>query len=262
MMEANGTPSEYWQNRLCVVTGAASGIGLATTTLLNMYGAEVIAIDIDEKLLIARTSIMKGERKPIPIALDISDEEQIMSLFAEYKHRSLAGLFNIAGILQPSVDIEELSCKQWDRVMAVNVKSMFMLVKYGIPLFRNNKSGSVINVSSVHAFASMKNTTSYAASKGAVVALTTQLALELANRKIRVVGIAPGSVNTLMTTAGLTKGLGELDEIGIPTDGFSIGHLGEPEEIAEAIVWAASPNASFLNGTTLVLDGGMLARLF
>jgi NAD(P)-dependent dehydrogenase (short-subunit alcohol dehydrogenase family) len=261
-MRSNGESSEYWQNRLCVVTGAASGIGLAAATLLNMYGAEVIAIDIDEKLLIARTSTMKGKNKPIPIALDISDEEQIKSLFSEYKDRSLAGLFNIAGIMQPIVDIEELSCEQWDHVMAVNVKSMFMLVKYGIPLFQNNKSGSVINLSSVHAFASMENMTSYAASKGAVVALTTQLALELANRKIRVVSIAPGSVNTLMTTGNLTKGLGELDEIVIPTDGFSIGHLGEPQEIAEAIVWAASPSASFLNGTTLVLDGGMLARLF
>jgi NAD(P)-dependent dehydrogenase (short-subunit alcohol dehydrogenase family) len=107
----------------------------------------------------------------------------------------------------------------------------------------------------------MKNHAAYAASKGGVNSLTGQLALELNPLNIRVVGVAPGSVRTPMTTNDIERDKSLLEELGFPTDGRSIGHVGEPEEIAEVLLWSASSAASFVNGTVITADAGLLARL-
>jgi len=260
-MESMRINSHSWADKLVIVTGGAAGIGLATVKVLAESGAKVIAIDINESRLILATQQILGKHPVVPVALDISSEEEVKTFFAKYSEESLCALLNVAAILSPNVKLDDLESSDWDRVLAVNVKSIFLLSKYSLPLFERNQEGAIINVASVHAFASIPQTTAYAASKGAVLALTRQLAIELADRKIRVVGIAPGAVNTEMTTKGLTGGLDQLNDMGIPTDDRSIGRLAEPEEIARAIIWAASAEASFVNGTTIVVDGGMISKL-
>jgi 3-oxoacyl-[acyl-carrier protein] reductase len=249
--------------KFCIVTGGASGIGAATVQLLAQRGATVIALDLNSSELEKKTDALKSEPGKVHGRhCDLSDEASIRRIFDEFSTISLEALFNIAALPSPGLDISQLESTEWDRIMDVNCKSIFLTSKYALPLFINNKHGVIVNTTSVHAYASAPNMSVYAASKGAVISLTTQLALELNKYKIRVVGIAPGSVNTPMTTLDLEKDREKLLQLGLSTDGYSIGHVGDPFEIAEALLWIATPKASFVNGTTLVVDGGLLSRLF
>ncbi len=252
-----------WKDKFCVVTGAASGIGAATMIKLLNLGARVIAIDINEVALLGTLGKLplNIQKLAVPRICDISAENEVEALFSSLSDVPLTALLNIAALPSPGLSIEEISEKIWDRVMNVNVKGVFLMTKYSLPLFRNNSGGVVVNTSSVHAIASMTNMSVYAATKGAINSLTSQLALELVSDHVRVVGIAPGSVNTPMTTLDLKSDSLRLNDLGFATDGFSIGYVGEPEEIAEAIMWVASSKASFVNGTTITVDGGLLARL-
>lgn len=251
-----------WDGKFCIVTGAASGIGAATMMLLSRMGAQVLAIDLDKLKLSEKITEMGVQGATVITRIcDVSNEESVANLYREFGSKRLSALFNIAAIPSPSISIEKLSSQLWDTIMNVNVKSVFLMSKYALPLFRNNAKGVIVNTSSVHAYASMRKMTAYAASKGALVSMTSQLSLDLVDDRIRVVGIAPGSVNTPMTTKNLKEDANKLNEMGFPTDGYSIGHVGEPIEIAEALVWVASSKASFVNGTTIAVDGGLLARL-
>lgn len=254
---------DEWFGKFCVVTGAASGIGAATTLKLAKLGARVLALDIDEvKLLNSVQSLPENLQSfVIPRICDISSEAEVSALFLSFRTESLSALLNIAALPSPGISIEEMTTDLWDRIMSVNVKGVFLMTKYSLPLFRNNQTGVIVNTSSVHAIASTKNMSAYAASKGALISLTTQLSLDLVGDRVRVVGIAPGSVNTPMTTLDLQSDSARLNALGFPTDGYSLGHVGEPEEIAEAIIWVASSKASFVNGTTIIVDGGLLAKL-
>jgi NAD(P)-dependent dehydrogenase (short-subunit alcohol dehydrogenase family) len=261
-MDFDTSAKGNWEDKIVVVTGAAAGIGYETAKILSSYGARVLAVDINASKLAKSVQQCSGKHRAVPVALDISSEREVAKFFSNYASEPLAALLNVAGIMLPGIKLENLDSSDWDRTLNINVKSIFLMAKYALPLFRNNDQGVIVNVSSVHAFASVIHTTAYAASKGAVLALTRQLAIELAADKIRVVGIAPGAVNTEMTTRNLTGSLEQLNSLGIPTDDRSIGRLGEPSEIANAIIWAASQDASFVNGTTIAVDGGMLSKLF
>lgn len=251
-----------WAGKFCIVTGAASGIGAATMKLLAEKGATVVALDVDVARLTQKIeSLSTGSGTVLGRYCDLANESTIRSIFDEFATESLYALFNIAAVPSPGLEISELSSENWDLVMNINCKSVFLTSKFALNLFANNHGGVIVNTTSVHAYASAPNMSVYAASKGAVLALTTQLALELNKYRIRVVGIAPGSVNTPMTTLDITLDKDRLNKLGLPTDGYSIGHVGEPEEIAEALLWVASEKASFMNGATLTVDGGLLAKL-
>ncbi len=251
-----------WDDKFCIVTGAASGIGASTVNLLSKMGARVLAVDINAAKL-SETTDEIGAEGAIVIArtCDVSNEESVKNLYREFESEKLSVLFNIAALPSPGIPIEKLSSQLWDTIMSVNVKSVFLMSKYAIPLFKNNSQGVIVNTSSVHAYASMRNMTAYAASKGALVSMTSQLSLDLVDYRVRVVGVAPGSVNTPMTTMNLREDTKKLNKLGFATDGYSIGHVGEPSEISEALLWVASSKASFVNGTTITVDGGLLARL-
>jgi NAD(P)-dependent dehydrogenase (short-subunit alcohol dehydrogenase family) len=167
----------------------------------------------------------------------------------------------VAGLPTNGAGIEDTSISDWDAILNVNLRAVFLTSKYSLPLFKNNGGGCIVNVSSVHAYSTMKNHAAYTASKGGVKALTTELAIELNPQSIRVVGVAPGGINTPMTTKDLAQDAEFLNSLGFPTDGKSIGHVGEPEDIARVLVWCASPEASFITGTTIQADGGLLSRL-
>ncbi len=249
----------HWQDKLCVVTGVASGIGAATAALLTAQGARVVGLD----------KVSEQDYKSSAIAnskvnyrnCDLGSPTEIEEIFSSLEGEKLFSLFNVAAMPTHGIGIKQLTVEQWDQVLSVNLRSVFLTIKNSIPLFEANGGGSIVNVSSVHAYASMKNHAAYAASKGGINSLTAQLALELNPLGIRVVAVAPGSINTPMTTKDLASDSTFLEKLGFPTDGKSIGHVGSPEEIAEILTWVASPKGSFINGTTIVADAGLLSRL-
>ena len=253
------TSKGYWGGQFCIVTGAASGIGLATAQLLSSNGATVLGLDRSKDAGTSANVFAEGNnhyRK-----CDLSVPAEIEKVFTEFKTSKLAALFNVAGLPTNGLGIEETSVSDWDRIINVNLRAVFLTAKYSLPLFKNNGGGAIVNVSSVHAYSTMKNHAAYAASKGGMNSLTTELAIELNPQSIRVVGVAPGSIRTPMTTTDLKRDSELLNSLGFPTDGKSIGHVGEPEEIARVLTWCASPEASFITGTTIQADGGLLSRL-
>jgi NAD(P)-dependent dehydrogenase (short-subunit alcohol dehydrogenase family) len=253
------TSKGYWNGQFCIVTGAASGIGLATAKLLSSNGAMVLGLDRSKDAGTSANVFAEGNN--FYRTCDLSVPEEIEKVFAEFKSSKLAALFNVAGLPTNGLGIEETSVSDWDRIVNVNLRAVFLTAKYSLPLFKNNGGGCIINVSSVHAYSTMKNHAAYAASKGGMNSLTTELAIELNPRSIRVVGVAPGSIRTPMTTTDLKRDSELLNSLGFPTDGKSIGHVGEPEEIARILTWCGSSEASFITGTTIQADGGLLSRL-
>ena len=253
------TSKSYWEGQFCIVTGAASGIGLATAQLLSDSGATVLGLDRNES--VGSDAKILSENKNLYRKCDLSLPEDIEKVFAEFKNSKLSALFNVAGLPTNGLGIEKTSVSDWDTILNVNLRAVFLTSKYSLPLFKNNGGGCIVNVSSVHAYSTMKNHAAYAASKGGMNSLTTELAIELNPRSIRVVGVAPGSIRTPMTTSDLARDAELLNSLGFPTDGKSIGHVGEPEEIARVLAWCASAEASFITGTTIQADGGLLSRL-
>ena len=253
------TSKGYWDGQFCIVTGAASGIGLATSKLLSSNGATVLGLDRSDDAGTSAKVFAEGNN--LYRKCDLSVPAEIEKVFAEFKTSKLAALFNVAGLPTNGLGIEETSVSDWDRIINVNLRAVFLTAKYSLPLFKNNGGGAIVNVSSVHAYSTMKNHAAYAASKGGMNSLTTELAIELNPQSIRVVGVAPGSIRTPMTTTDLKRDSELLNSLGFPTDGKSIGHVGEPEEIARVLTWCASPEASFITGTTIQADGGLLSRL-
>ena len=253
------TSKGYWDGQFCIVTGAASGIGLATAQLLSSNGATVLGLDRSDNAGMSANVFAEGNN--LFRKCDLSVPAEIEKVFNEFKTSKLAALFNVAGLPTNGLGIEETSVSDWDRIINVNLRAVFLTAKYSLPLFKNNGGGAIVNVSSVHAYSTMKNHAAYAASKGGMNSLTTELAIELNPRSIRVVGVAPGSIRTPMTTTDLKRDSELLNSLGFPTDGKSIGHVGEPEEIARILTWCASSEASFITGTTIQADGGLLSRL-
>mgnify|MGYP002628738680 CR=1 FL=1 len=253
------TSKGNWDGQFCIVTGAASGIGLATAKLLSSNGAIVLGLDRSENA--GSNGRVFGEGNNLYRKCDLSVPKEIEKVFAEFKNSKLAALFNVAGLPTNGLGIEDTSVSDWDRIINVNLRAVFLTSKHSLPLFKNNSGGCIVNVSSVHAYSTMKNHAAYAASKGGMNSLTTELAIELNPQSIRVLGVAPGSIRTPMTTTNLERDSELLNSLGFPTDGKSIGRVGEPEEIARILTWCASPEASFITGTTIKADGGLLSRL-
>jgi NAD(P)-dependent dehydrogenase (short-subunit alcohol dehydrogenase family) len=248
-----------------IVTGAASGIGRAAAHALAAAGDVVLVADLDgpgaER---AAAAIVEAGHAASACALDVAsaaDCERAVQAAAALGE--LRALVNVAGIAAAPDSVERISDADLDRLLAVNVGSVFRLGRHAIPLMRAAGGGVIVNTASVHAQATMTDNAAYAASKGALVALTRQMALDLAPDGIRAVCVAPGSVDTPLTLRELARrGLSAADA-GFDTGGAptAIGRVAAPEEIAAVIAWLASDAASVVNGTTVFADAGLLARL-
>ncbi|HWO43097.1 MAG TPA: SDR family oxidoreductase [Candidatus Eisenbacteria bacterium] len=240
-----------------MVTGAARGIGAATARRFHKAGWRVIGIDR------CRAEALCGIDRFI--LADLSDAQGAEDAFAELtdSDRRIDALINNAAI-QICKPLVETSPEEWDAVMACNVRSVYLAVREAYRLIRGH-GGAIVNVSSVHAVATSANIAAYAASKGAVLALTRALAIELAPDRIRVNAVLPGAVNTPMLHAGLNR-TGESGNTREIAERLAkrhlMGRLGSPEEIAEAILFLADDeHSSFMTGQALVIDGGATTRL-
>jgi NAD(P)-dependent dehydrogenase (short-subunit alcohol dehydrogenase family) len=238
--------------RIALITGVTGGIGRATASLFAEKGWHVVGIDQDpvgavEGVSHFLTADLAQPEAPEQILRELTDGE-----------KRLDTLINNAG-LQVCKPLTQTTLSEWDRVMAVNVRSVFLLTKCFYPLLRDRGS-AIINVSSVHSVAA------YAASKGALTALTRAMALEFSGHGIRVNAVLPGAVDTPMLRDGLKReaspSFDEKTRFNHLASRHPLGRVGRPEDIAQAILFLAdNDQSSFMTGQTLVVDGGATARL-
>jgi NAD(P)-dependent dehydrogenase (short-subunit alcohol dehydrogenase family) len=244
-----------------LVSGGASGIGKATALLFAREGAAVSVVDVDAEggRAVAGT-IQEAGGQAIYVRADVAVAEDCRSAVEQTvsTFHGLDILFNSAGIIRRAtvLDLEEA---EWDRVMAVNVKSVFLLSKYALPVLAEAGGGVIINVASGWGLVGGPQAAAYCASKGAVVQLTKAMAIDHGPQNIRVNCICPGDTDTPLLH-------GEAEQVGEAWDRFlaaaadrPLGRIGSPEDIAQAALYLASDVSSYVTGTTLVVDGGGLA---
>ncbi|MDJ0510391.1 MAG: SDR family oxidoreductase [Crocosphaera sp.] len=237
-----------------MITGVAGGIGYGTAQYFTSQGWSVIGLDRQEKVDLGAIDHY--------FQTDVSDAQQITEVVKKLDR--LDGLVNNAAI-QICKPLIEMDVTEWDQVMAVNLRSAFLLGKATYPLLKASQ-GSMVNVSSVHAIATSGNIAAYATSKGGLAAFTRALAIEWAKDNIRVNAVLPGAVDTPMLKAGLERGHLAGDNVNQLMNQLAaktvIGRVGTPDEIAKGIFFLADQElSSFMTGQTLVIDGGATIRL-
>ncbi len=238
-----------FSSKTCVVTGGGSGIGRATCLRMGAEGGNVVVADLHQDAAQATADqIVSAGGRAIAAELDVGDSAQVQATIATAiaTYGSLNVIVNDAAMMtfQPIVDVTEAD---FFAVMKTNMGSVFYFSKYGAP--HMPPGSAIVNVSSVHAHETTANVVPYAASKGAIEAFTRGFSIEMEARKIRVNCVAPGAVDTpmLWNNPNVKSGAEKIE-----------GAVGKPEELAAAICFIASDDASFINGTTLVADGGRL----
>jgi glucose 1-dehydrogenase len=240
--------SERFRGKVCLVTGAGSGIGRATAIRFAQEAGKVVVIDRDEKggnETVQQIRDMKGEA--IFAKADVSNENEIIaSVQAALKQWNRIDVMVNNAAMMTFKKIVDLTSEEWDRVMAVNMRSVFLFCKHCIP---HMNKGAIVNVSSVHAHETTANVIPYASSKGAMEAFIRGVSLEYPTSQLRINCVAPGAVDTpmLWNNPNVKSGKEKIE-----------GAIGKPEELAAAIAFLASDDASYVNGTTLVVDGGRL----
>jgi NAD(P)-dependent dehydrogenase (short-subunit alcohol dehydrogenase family) len=250
-------------DRRILVTGAATGIGRATSEHLLSLGAKVFGAGLDETEGEALATRCQTAGLPFHFQrADLTHEPDVQSAVkgAVNGFGGLDAVVNCAGIYRTGKRLEDVSDAEWERTIAVNLTSIFRVCRATLPLLRTAGGGSVVNIASVHALATVPGVPAYAASKAAVAGLSRQMALDYAVDRIRVNSLIVGSVATRMTLDGLEEA-GGAEALGLSFDDNKIARIANPREIATAIAFLVSDAASFVTGSAFVVDGGMLARL-
>jgi NAD(P)-dependent dehydrogenase (short-subunit alcohol dehydrogenase family) len=242
------------KDKVCIITGASSGMGLEAARLFAKEGAKVVRTDIKEGPDVAGTLFVRA---------DVSRETDCKALVDEavQKYGGLDVLYNNAGIFPPDdhsvIDTEE---KVWDRVLAVNVKGTVFPCKYGIPEIIKRGGGSVINIAS---FVAMLGCTvpqdAYTASKGAVIAFTKSLAVQFGPKGVRTNAICPGPIETPLLTEWLLKEPAEKTK---RINRIPMGRFGRPTDIVNLALYLASDESTWTNGAAIVVDGGITSNYF
>ncbi len=249
------------KNKVALITGAATGIGRETAIAFARKGADVVISDINkDQLAETKKLVQKEEVEVLSVNADISKEDDIRNMIEKTieKFGRLDIACNNAGIGGESAPTGEYSTEGWDKVLGINLRGQFMCMKYEIEAMLENGSGSIVNVSSILGHVGFAEAPAYVASKHGLLGLTKTAAIEYASQGIRINAVCPGFIETPM-----------LENAGITTDEevkqhiislHPVGRLGKPREIADAVVWLASDEASFVNGHPLLVDGGYVAR--
>jgi NAD(P)-dependent dehydrogenase (short-subunit alcohol dehydrogenase family) len=248
--------------KVCIVTGAASGIGAAIVALFLEHGGRIVAVDIDPNLSQAFVHLDETKSQRLRTVVgDVSDEQTSV----EYTHAAIEAFGRIDVLINNAAiacvkKIADHTPDEWDRVMNINVKSMYWSARAVIPQMQKAGGGLILNTGSISSVVGMTDQGAYGPSKGAVIQLTRQMAIDYAADKIRVNAVCPGTVDTpLVRKAGEQSGNAEKFKRDLMA-GHPIGRIASSEEIAWFYLFLASDRATFFTGAVLMIDGGFTAQ--
>ncbi|MDD9961968.1 MAG: glucose 1-dehydrogenase [Gammaproteobacteria bacterium] len=244
--------------KVALVTGAASGIGRATALAFAERGVAVMAADIDEaggEATVNRISELGG--RGAFFALDVANEAQVSAMVERCVERfgGIDYALNNAGVEgDGSVGLADLAEEEWDRIMAVNLKGIWLCMKHEIPHMSKRGGGAIVNSSSVAGLrGSRASNVAYSASKYGILGMTKTAALQQASQNIRINAICPGLIDTAMSRRALEK----TENVSQVASAIPLGRWGEADEIARTVIWLCSGQASYITGVALPIDGGM-----
>ena len=250
-------------NKVAIITGAGSGIGAATAVMFGKEGARVVVADIEQKKGMGMVDLIRSENgEAIFIHVDVSRadgiEKMVKSTIETYGKLDI--LVNNVGIYLQA-NVVDTSEKDWDRIMDVNLRGVFLCCKHSIPeMIKGGKGGVIVNVSSEAGIVGIKNQVAYNVSKSGIIALTKSMAVDFAAQNVRVNCVCPGTTETALVKEALSKASDpekarrELEKV------RPANRLGRPEEIASGILYLASDESSYATGTILSIDGGYTAQ--
>ncbi len=248
------------KDKIILVTGGSSGIGKACALAFSRAGAIVtIVADINQEGLDQTVSEMQGDGHSI--RLDVSKPAQVKNLIDEVvrKYGRIDCAINNAGVEGSLATTTDCTEENWDKVLGVNLKGIWLCMKYEIPQMLKQGGGAIVNMSSVLGLVGLPGYPAYVASKHGVVGLTKTAALEYAQTGIRINAICPGAVRTPLMNRMISDNPGVIsEELLVSLE--PIGRVANPEEVADAAVWLCSPSSSYVTGIALPLDGGFTAR--
>ena len=246
-----------FENQVVIVTGSSSGIGRATAIAFAREGAKVIVSDINAKEGQSTVDEIKhSSGEAFFIKCDVSSEEEVKNLVDKTieKYGRLDCAYNNAGIEGSPCSTVECSSENWDRTININLKGVWLCMKYEIPAMLKNAKGSIVNCSSIAGLVGFETIPAYVASKHGVIGLTETAALEFAKQNVRVNAVCPGVIHTPMLER-FTKG-----EEQLMADQDPMGRVGRPEEIADSVLWLCSDKSSYVTGQSIAVDGGWTAH--
>jgi NAD(P)-dependent dehydrogenase (short-subunit alcohol dehydrogenase family) len=253
-------PSYDFSGQVAFVTGASSGMGLATAQAFAAAGAAVTLADVDDGALQAAETELRGAGyQALAVHCDVANEQQVADAVAATvgTFGSLDLAYNNAGIQSPATDAADETAEMFDRVNDINLRGIWASMKHELIQMRQQGSGAIVNCSSLGGLVGLPGRAAYHASKHGVIGLTRSAALDYAPRGVRINAICPGTIETPMVSQMIASG--DLD----PAEAAAnqpIARLGTAEEIAAAVLWLCSPGASFVVGVALPVDGGYTAR--
>lgn len=245
-----------FDGQVALVTGAGKGMGLAAAQAFAKSGAAVVMADIDADATAREAkAINDAGGRALALVCNVADEAQVREMVARTvgEFGRLDAAFNNAGIQSPVTDTAELEAAEFDRVMAVNLRSVWLCMKYELLEMRKRGSGAIVNNSSLGGLVGLPGRAAYHAAKHGVLGLTKSAALEYGVKGIRINAVCPGTIDTPMVQEMFATGNLVLEEA---IKAQPIGRLGRAEEVADAVLWLCSPASSFLIGQSIAVDGG------
>ncbi len=250
------------KDKVVIITGAANGIGRATAGVFAAEGAQVIMVDVDLALAEkGAREIEAGGGKAFAFECDVS-----RGAFVKAMVEKVVGQFGRIDVLHANAAVQvtrpacEVSEEEWDRMHGVNLKGVFLCCKYVIPVMQQHKKGAIIITSSGHAFATYANCSAYAATKGGELAYSRAVALDYAREGIRVNCVVPGATDTRLVRSYVEESKNPEETRKQLLESIPLGRLAKPEEIGQAVLFLASDYAAYITGTSLTVDGGILAQ--
>lgn len=249
-----------FEGQVALVTGAASGMGLDTARAFARAGAAVTLADVSEDALRqAVDEVNSAGGKAIGVRCDIADEAQVAAMVERTvaAFGRLDAAYNNAGIQVPASDVADQSAEDYDRISAINQRGVWACMKHELRQMRKQGSGAIVNCSSIGGVVGRAGIAAYHGTKHGVIGLTRSVALEYAERGIRINAVCPGTIATPMVSDMLDKGMLAMDDL---LRDLPMKRLGRGDEIADAVLWLCSSGSTFVTGHALLVDGGFTVQ--
>src|SRR5438093_8896532 len=250
-----------FENQVALVTGAGSGLGLATAKAFAESGASVALVDWNEKTVRSAAEELAAQgHKTLAIHCDVADDAQVEAMVEQTvaTFGRLDAAYNNAGVQNVVAETADATREDYDRVMAINLRGVWSCMKFELRQMRKQGSGAIVNCSSLGGLVGGAGRGTYHAAKHGVLGLTKSAALQYAAKGIRINAVCPGLIDTPMSDQ--MKAAGQADALNAMLKDVPIGRLGRAEEIANAVLWLCSPAASLVVGHALAVDGGYTVR--